>query len=164
MLITWVMSYELSYELSRASFALASSNFSCTSFVHGWPVPKHRLARRTVSSRISTPEASALRERSLPYQLRSTRKLLTRRKVADRSTLKAQDLTRLNRDVFGEIRAFHPLLTPKLMVVLACFITIPCMASNTSRRGAGQWGGTGGAICEDHFWSVCERCVDRVRC
>ena len=30
------------------------------------------------------------------------------------STLKAQDLTRLNRDVFGEIRAFHPLLTPKL--------------------------------------------------
>ena len=43
-----------------------------------------------------------------------TRKLLTRRKVADRSTLKAQDLTRLNRDVFGEIRAFHPLLTPKL--------------------------------------------------
>ena len=31
-----------------------------------------------------------------------------------RSTLKAQDLTRLNRDVFGEIRAFHPLLTPKL--------------------------------------------------
>ena len=84
------------------------------SVVHGWPVPKHRLARRIVSSRISTPEASALRERSLPYQLRSTRKLLTRRKVADRSTLKAQDLTRLNRDVFGEIRAFHPLLTPKL--------------------------------------------------
>ena len=31
-----------------------------------------------------------------------------------RSTLKAQDLTRLNRDVFGEIREFHPLLTPKL--------------------------------------------------
>ena len=29
-------------------------------------------------------------------------------------TVRAQDLTRLNRDVFGEIRAFHPLLTPKL--------------------------------------------------
>ena len=84
------------------------------SVVHGWPVPKHRLARRIVSSRISTPEASALRERSLPYQLRSTRKLLTRRKVADRSTLKAQDLTRLNPDIIGEIREMHPLLTTKL--------------------------------------------------
>ena len=29
-------------------------------------------------------------------------------------TVRAQDLTRLNRDVFGEIREFHPLLTPKL--------------------------------------------------
>ena len=26
----------------------------------------------------------------------------------------AQDLTRLNRDVIGEIREMHPLLTPKL--------------------------------------------------
>ena len=25
------------------------------------------------------------------------------------------------------------------------------MASNTSRRGVGQWGGAGGAIYEDHF-------------
>ena len=29
-------------------------------------------------------------------------------------TVRAQDLTRLNRDVFGEIREMHPLLTPKL--------------------------------------------------
>ena len=30
------------------------------------------------------------------------------------ATLKAQDLTRLNADVIGEIREMHPLLTPKL--------------------------------------------------
>jgi len=29
-------------------------------------------------------------------------------------TVTAQDLTRLNRDVIGEIREMHPLLTPKL--------------------------------------------------
>ena len=30
------------------------------------------------------------------------------------STLKAQDLTRLNPDIIGEIREMHPLLTTKL--------------------------------------------------
>ena len=30
-------------------------------------------------------------------------------------------------------------------------VTISCVASNTSRRVVGQWGGAGGAICEDHF-------------
>ena len=29
-------------------------------------------------------------------------------------TVRAQDLTRLNRDVIGEIREMHPILTPKL--------------------------------------------------
>ena len=37
------------------------------------------------------------------------------------------------------------------VVVLASFVTISCVASNTSRRGVGQWGGAGGACCEDHF-------------
>ena len=32
---TWIMSYELSYELSRASFALASSSASCICFESG---------------------------------------------------------------------------------------------------------------------------------
>ena len=27
----------------------------------------------------------------------------------------------------------------------------PSLTSNTSRRVVGQWGGAGGAICEDHF-------------
>ena len=31
-----------------------------------------------------------------------------------RGSMTAQDLTRLNRDVIGEIREMHPLLTPKL--------------------------------------------------
>ena len=31
-----------------------------------------------------------------------------------RGSMTAQDLTRLNRDVIGEIREVHPLLTPKL--------------------------------------------------
>ena len=36
------------------------------------------------------------------------------------------------------------------VVVLAIGITIPRPASNTSRRVVGQWGGAGGAGCEDH--------------
>ena len=34
--------------------------------------------------------------------------------VTVRGSMTAQDLTRLNRDVIGEIREMHPLLTPKL--------------------------------------------------
>ena len=30
-------------------------------------------------------------------------------------------------------------------------VTIPHFTSNASRRVVGQWGGAGGAICEDHF-------------
>ena len=34
---------------------------------------------------------------------------------------------------------------------LAIKITIARLTSNASRRVVGQWGGAGGAICEDHF-------------
>ena len=37
---------------------------------------------------------------------------------------------------------------PKLLTGRA---TISCFASHTSRRVVGQWGGAGGAVCEDHF-------------
>ena len=37
------------------------------------------------------------------------------------------------------------------VVMLASCITISGLASNTSRRVVGQWGGAGGAICEDHL-------------
>ena len=37
------------------------------------------------------------------------------------------------------------------MVMLASFVAVPGMASNASRGVVGQWGGTGGAICEDHL-------------
>ena len=35
--------------------------------------------------------------------------------------------------------------------MLASFVAVSGMASNASRRVVGQWGGAGGAICEDHF-------------
>ena len=35
--------------------------------------------------------------------------------------------------------------------LLASGITIAKFASNASRRVVGQWGGAGGAGCEDHF-------------
>ena len=38
------------------------------------------------------------------------------------------------------------------VVHLASFITISCVTPYTSRRGVGQWGGAGGACCEDHFY------------
>ena len=37
------------------------------------------------------------------------------------------------------------------VVMLAGLVTIPHFTSNASRRVVGQWGGAGGAICEDHF-------------
>ena len=36
------------------------------------------------------------------------------------------------------------------VVMLASFVAVSCMASNAARRVVGQWGGAGGAICEDH--------------
>ena len=37
------------------------------------------------------------------------------------------------------------------VIVLASRVTIAGPASNTSRRVVGQWGGAGGARCEDHL-------------
>ena len=37
------------------------------------------------------------------------------------------------------------------VVVLASFVTISCLTPYASRRVVGQWGGAGGAGCEDHF-------------
>ena len=45
----------------------------------------------------------------------------------------------------------HLLVAAAPVVMLASGLTIPCMASNAPRRGVGQWGGAGGACCEDHF-------------
>ena len=38
-----------------------------------------------------------------------------------------------------------------VVVMLASFVAVSRVTSNTSRRVVGQWGGTGGAICEDHL-------------
>ena len=58
------------------------------------------------------------RRRSSKKSKKTFTKQLTKRskskKIRGGVTVRAQDLTRLNRDVFGEIREFHPLLTPKL--------------------------------------------------
>ena len=45
----------------------------------------------------------------------------------------------------------HLLVAAAPVVVLARRVTISCMTAHASRRGVGQWGGAGGAICEDHF-------------
>ena len=37
------------------------------------------------------------------------------------------------------------------VVMLASFVAVPRLTSNASRRGVGQWGGAGGASCEDHL-------------
>ena len=45
----------------------------------------------------------------------------------------------------------HLLVAAAPVVMLARRVTIAKLASNTSRRVVGQWGGAGGTICEDHF-------------
>ena len=37
------------------------------------------------------------------------------------------------------------------VVMLASFVAVSCVTSNAARRVVGQWGGAGGAICEDHL-------------
>ena len=58
--------------------------------------------------------------------------------------------------VAAAVDAFTNLLvTAAPVVMLASFVTISCVTSNTPRRGVGQWGGAGGACCEDHFGLEC---------
>ena len=45
----------------------------------------------------------------------------------------------------------HLLVAAAPVVVLACRVTVPQLTSNATRGVVGQWGGAGGAICEDHF-------------
>ena len=55
-------------------------------------------------------------------------------------------------DMIGPKRAHgHREQLPTKPSHLASFVTISCVTSNTARRVVGQWGGAGGAICEDHF-------------
>ena len=45
----------------------------------------------------------------------------------------------------------HLLVAAAPVVMLASFVAVPQLTSNATRRVVGQWGGAGGAICEDHF-------------
>jgi hypothetical protein len=45
----------------------------------------------------------------------------------------------------------HLLVAAAPVVMLASGITVSDLTSNASRRVVGQWGGAGGAICEDHL-------------
>ena len=45
----------------------------------------------------------------------------------------------------------HLLVAAAPVVMLASGVTIAQFTAHASRRVVGQWGGTGGAICEDHF-------------
>ena len=51
-----------------------------------------------------------------------------------RGSMTAQDLTRLNRDVIGEIREMHPLLTPKLTNVTIYHAVGFYIAGGVSRK------------------------------
>ena len=45
----------------------------------------------------------------------------------------------------------HLLVAAAPVVMLASFVAVPQLTSNATRRVVGQWGGAGGAGCEDHF-------------
>jgi len=45
----------------------------------------------------------------------------------------------------------HLLVAAAPVVMLASFVAVSRLASNTSRRVVGQWSGAGGACCEDHL-------------
>ena len=45
----------------------------------------------------------------------------------------------------------HLLVAAAPVVMLARGVTIASFTAYASRRGVGQWGGAGGAVCEDHL-------------
>ena len=76
-----------------------------------------RRRRRRSSKKSKKTFTKQLTKRSKSKKIRggvTTRNGVRRGNYRFLSTLKAQDLTRLPSDVFGEIREMHPLLTPKL--------------------------------------------------
>ena len=46
----------------------------------------------------------------------------------------------------------HLLVAAAPVVMLAGRVTVARMTSNATRRVEGQWGGAGGACCDDHIW------------
>jgi hypothetical protein len=59
--------------------------------------------------------------------------------------------------VAAAVNFLTDLLVPAAsVVVLAGRVTISRFAPHTSRGVVGQWGGAGGAGCQDHFWSGVE--------
>ena len=60
----------------------------------------------------------------------------------------------------------HLLVAAAPVVMLASFVAVSCVTPNAPRRVVGQWGGAGGACCEDHFglagWLVSFARRDRV--
>ena len=78
-------------------------------------MPKKSLRRRRRSRRRSSKKKTTNR-RPKSKKMRggvTTRSGVRRGNYRFLSTFKAQDLTRLPKDVFGEILEMHPLLTPK---------------------------------------------------
>ena len=76
-----------------------------------------RRRRRRSSKKSKKTFTKQLTKRSKSKKIRggvTTRNGVRRGNYRFLSTLKAQDLTRLNPDIIGEIREMHPLLTPKL--------------------------------------------------
>ena len=67
------------------------------------------------------------------------------RRLADDS-LSDNQIKRLREGLLGEYG-----LNWRRDRMLASGVTIAKFASNTSRRVVGQWGGAGGACCEDHL-------------
>jgi hypothetical protein len=55
--------------------------------------------------------------------------------------------------VAAAVNFLTDLLVPAApVVVLASRIAVPRFAPHASRRVVGQWGGAGGAVCDDHIW------------
>ena len=50
------------------------------------------------------------------------------------------------------------------VVMLASGVAIARPASNASRRVEGQWGGAGGAVCEEHFGLAVSKWVAAAAC
>ena len=71
--------------------------------------------------------------------------------IARPRMLPTHDSLRDLEGILEDSRDLGQFLGSRVFVTSKGSITISCVASNASRRGVGQWGGAGGAVCEDHL-------------
>ena len=143
--------YELSGGVSRPrSAARAARRDSSCAVVVGCAPPSTRRAIRSVSSRVVAASRTLLASRVACAEIN-----LCHLCVGCPGSVERHAIEQVSRRWRGCLRGDSGRTRRKFDSTQG--VTIASLTSNASRRGVGQWGGAGGACCEDHLalaWAI----------